>query len=84
MIFAAGFVIAAAVAGSSAQSLGSVSAACQNAGAAVLAGPAGTCLGASALLNVALTPANQSLIPPIDKWLASVRLPFRSLSLAHP
>ncbi|KAG9100023.1 hypothetical protein FRC06_004602 [Ceratobasidium sp. 370] len=69
MIFAAGLVVVAAIAGTSAQGQGSVSAACQSAATAVLAGPAGACLGVSDLLSVAMIPANQSLIQPLDKWL---------------
>ncbi|KAG9100024.1 hypothetical protein FRC06_004603 [Ceratobasidium sp. 370] len=68
MIFT-GLVVAAAIAGTSAQGMGGVSSTCQSAATAVLSGPAGTCLGVSDLLNIALAPANQSLISPIDKWL---------------
>ncbi|CAE6538379.1 unnamed protein product [Rhizoctonia solani] len=71
MIFTTGLVLAAAVVGSSAQSLSSLSASCQAAGAAVLTGPAGTCLGVAGLVNVAMTNANESLVTPIDNWLTS-------------
>ncbi|KAG8735001.1 hypothetical protein FRC10_011090 [Ceratobasidium sp. 414] len=67
MLFAAGLVVAAAIAGTSA--FGNVSATCQSAANAVLDGPAGTCLGAPDLLDVALGLANQSLVQPLDKWL---------------
>ncbi|KAG8735000.1 hypothetical protein FRC10_011089 [Ceratobasidium sp. 414] len=69
MIFAAGLVVAAAIAGTSAQGTGGVSPACQSAATAVLAGPAGACLGVADLLNIAMLPANQSLVQPLDKWL---------------
>ncbi|KAG8723655.1 hypothetical protein FRC09_002317 [Ceratobasidium sp. 395] len=47
----------------------SVSPTCQNAFTNVLNGPAGTCLGVSSLMTVATTPANQSIIPPVNDWL---------------
>ena len=70
MIFA-GIVVAAAVAGASAQSLTSLSASCQAAAASVLTGPAAECLGVAGLVNVAMTSANQSFITPINNWLST-------------
>ncbi|KAG8791938.1 hypothetical protein FRC12_007775 [Ceratobasidium sp. 428] len=69
MIFTAGIVLAAAVAGTSAQGLTSVSPTCQNAFTNVMNGPAGACLGVSSLMSVATTPADQSIIPPVNDWL---------------
>ncbi|KAJ1306344.1 hypothetical protein OPQ81_007351 [Rhizoctonia solani] len=71
MIFTTGLVVAAAVVGSSAQSLTGLSASCQAAGAAVLTGPAAECLGISGLVNIAMTNSNQSLITPINNWLTT-------------
>ncbi|CCO35072.1 hypothetical protein BN14_09186 [Rhizoctonia solani AG-1 IB] len=71
MIFTTGLVVAAAVVGSSAQSLASLSATCQAAGATVLTGPAAECLGVAGLVNVAMTNSNESLIAPINNWLTS-------------
>ncbi|CAE6534606.1 unnamed protein product [Rhizoctonia solani] len=71
MIFTTVLVVAAATVGASAQSLSSLSASCQAAGAAVLTGPAGTCLGVAGLVNVAMTNSSQSLVTPINSWLTS-------------
>ncbi|KAG8689447.1 hypothetical protein FRC11_002532 [Ceratobasidium sp. 423] len=71
MIFTTGLVVAAAIAGTSAQSLSSLSASCQAAGAAVLTGPAAECLGVAGLVNVAMTSSNQSLVTPINSWLTT-------------
>ncbi|KAG8786279.1 hypothetical protein FRC12_016751 [Ceratobasidium sp. 428] len=68
MIFTAGIVLAAVVTGTSAQGL-TVSPACQNAFTNVMNGPAGACLGVSSLMSVATTPADQSIIPPLNDWL---------------
>ncbi|KAB5589518.1 hypothetical protein CTheo_7040 [Ceratobasidium theobromae] len=69
MIFT-GIVLAATVVGLTGLDF-SLSQSCQNAAAAVLVGPAGTCLGVSGLVNIATTPANQSIITPVDNWLTA-------------
>lgn len=69
MIFTAGLVAAAAV-GASAQ-LSGLSASCQSTAASVLTGPASTCLGVAGMMSIATTPANQSIITPVDNWLSS-------------
>ncbi|CAE6470651.1 hypothetical protein ACGC1H_003958 [Rhizoctonia solani] len=71
MIFTTALVVAAAAVGSSAQGLSGLSASCQAAGAAILTGPAGTCLGVAGLVNVAMTNSSQSLVSPINSWLTS-------------
>ncbi|CAE6345397.1 unnamed protein product [Rhizoctonia solani] len=71
MIFTTGLVVAAAVVGSSAQSLTSLSASCQAAAATVLTGPGAECLGISGLVNIAMTSSNDSLITPINNWLTT-------------
>ncbi|QRV73421.1 hypothetical protein RhiJN_01435 [Ceratobasidium sp. AG-Ba] len=68
MMFAAGLVVVAAVVGTSAQMSG-ISQTCQQAATGLLTGPAGECLGVSGLLNVAMTPANQSIVDPLNNWL---------------
>ncbi|CAE6345380.1 unnamed protein product [Rhizoctonia solani] len=76
MIFATGLVVAVAVVGSSAQSLTNLSTSCQAAAATIVAGPASECLGASGLINIAMTDPNDSLVAPIDNWL--------KMTCAHP
>lgn len=71
MIFTAGLFLAAAAVGASAQDLSSLSPSCQAAATGVLTGPAGTCLGVGGLLNIAMTPANESIVAPIDNWLTT-------------
>ncbi|KAG9123477.1 hypothetical protein FRC07_014892, partial [Ceratobasidium sp. 392] len=72
MILAAGIVVAAAIAGTSAQGLSSVSATCQSAVTTVLAGPAGMCLGVAQLMAIETTPANRSIIPAVDNWANNI------------
>ncbi|KAG8711606.1 hypothetical protein FRC08_015698 [Ceratobasidium sp. 394] len=73
MGFKNGIVVAAVVAGVSAQGWmqgqGSLSSSCQTALAGALTGPAGQCLGVPGLANIAATKGDESLIPPIDSWL---------------
>lgn len=64
-------VVAVAAVGAAAQDLSSLSSSCQTAVTGILTGPAGTCLGVAGLVNVAMTPANQSIIAPIDNWVTS-------------
>lgn len=71
MIFAAGLVVAVAAVGAAAQDLSSLSSSCQTAVTGILTGPASTCLGISGLIGIAMTPANQSIIPAMDKWLTT-------------
>lgn len=71
MIFAAGLVVAVAAVGAAAQDLSSLSSSCQTAVTGILTGPASTCLGVGGLMSVAMTPANESFVAPINNWLTS-------------
>ncbi|KAG9100022.1 hypothetical protein FRC06_004601 [Ceratobasidium sp. 370] len=74
MGFKNGIVVAAVIAGASAQGwmgAGSVSPSCQLALAGTVTGPAGQCLGVPGLMNIAMTKGDENLIPPIDSWLTT-------------
>ncbi|KAG8735002.1 hypothetical protein FRC10_011091 [Ceratobasidium sp. 414] len=74
MGFTHGIVVAAVVAGASAQGwmgAGSVSQSCQLALAGTVAGPAATCLGVPGLMNIAMIGGDEDIIPPIDAWLST-------------
>jgi len=75
MIFTTAIFVAAAVVGTNAQQyIGNgynLSPTCQAAAASVLAGPAGTCLGVPGLMNIAMTPSDQSIVGPVDTWLTT-------------
>jgi len=71
MILAAGLVVAVAAVGAAAQDLSSLSSSCQTAVTNTLISPAGTCLGLAGLINVAMTPSNQSFVDPVNSWVTS-------------
>jgi len=72
MIFTTLVLAAAAIVGVSAQDMTNLTAPCQAAFQSVAQGPASQCLALPEFFQVGLIPADQSVIPEVDKWLVSM------------